>query len=1327
MSQTVAFYDMFPNCCKSDWLSPLLSEAVVPAVTVDRERLHMDVDIMFRAPAAPVSVRQIETELMAEFGLSSIHVRPIQPVPKRAPGPSREKKTEALLGKAIKGAAVPMRDVTLESGRVIVEGQVFETDHRYIEKADAWVLSFSLTDGTSSLKVSRFLGKRWGQDGKSTPDPGALCGKIKAGMYLRVQGNIEYNRYDRDISLDPANICPAEKATRTDKAAEKRVELHLHTRFSTLDALTEPKEAVRQAARWGHPAVAITDHGVVQAFPDAYQAGKAAGIKVIYGLEGYYVNDLDGNLAVSGHTDAAFDTEFVAFDLETTGLNPERDEIIEIGAALWKGGQIASSFQTFVNPGIHIPANITELTGIQDKHVRDAPALPEALRAFLKFVAGRPLAAHNAGFDMGFLSNGCEKTGIPLDLVAVDTLLLAKHLLPNLRRHKLNTVANHLGLPEFHHHRAKDDAETVAYMLPRFLTMLAEKGLTALNQIDPYLQSQSKGSLSGRRAKHIILLAKNQTGLRNLYKLVSISHLEYFRKNPIIPKSVLARHREGLIIGSACEAGEIFSALLDGESHANLKRLAAFYDYLEIQPICNNHFLLRNGKVGSEEALRELNRQIVRLGEALNKPVAATGDTHFLEPEQEIYRRILLAGKKYPDADSPLPIYFKTTDEMLEEFSYLGPETAHAVVVDNPRRIADACDEVKPLPDGLFTPEIENSVEELRNLVHGKMRALYGDTPPAVVTERVDTELTDIISCHYDVIYMSAQKLVAKSLEAGYLVGSRGSVGSSIVAFLAGITEVNSLPAHYRCPSCKHADFGAGAGYGCGADMPDAVCPECGTPYKKDGFDIPFATFLGFGGDKIPDIDLNFSGEYQARAHKDTNALFGADHVFRAGTIGTLASKTAYGYVKNYLEDRGLTVTRAEENRLTAGLVGVKRTTGQHPGGLVVIPQNKEIYDFCPVQHPADDTGSDIITTHFEYHSMESNLLKLDLLGHDDPTMIKYLEDRTGVDAKEIPLDDPDTMSIFTSPKALGLGEDDPIIGGTGSIAVPEFGTKFTREMLLDTMPQHFDTLVRLSGFSHGTDVWLGNARDLILNGTATVNEVIGSRDDIMLFLISKGMDEKLAFNIMEAVRKGKGLQKEWEAKMLESDVPQWYIDSCNKIKYMFPKAHAVAYVMMAFRIAWFKVHRPLAFYSAYFTIRAKAFDAAYMIKGIETVRAKISEIQNNPAPTNVEKDMLTTLEVCYEFYMRGFSFADMDLYRSDAVEFVMLDSENALIPPFVAVAGLGETAAFDLVRCREGRSFISIEDLSANCPKVSKAHIEQLKNLGALHDLPDTSQLSLF
>ena len=1232
---------------------------------------------------------------------------------------------DLIFGRPFGGEPVRIADLNLDMFRVVVRGKVFAVQHRELKKRGAWVVCFDVTDYTGSVRVNQFM-----ENDKAK----LILDNIQPGMWVRMQGKMTFDRYDNEMVMQPNAIERVPTPKRVDTAKEKRVELHLHTTMSSMDALTDTGAAVKQAAAWGHRAIAITDHGCAQSFPDALKASgkaKVAGtdenIKILYGCEGYYVNDVDDRIAVHGPIDAPFDAEYVAFDLETTGLSSQHDVIIEIGAAVMRGGEVLDTFQTFVAPGRRLTPKIIELTGITDEMLAGAPDISEALPKFLDFVAGRPLCAHNADFDIGFVTAAAQRLGLEFQPTYVDTLILAQNLLPELGKYKLNIVADALSLPEFNHHRASDDAITCGHMMMRFWQMLEEKDVHTLSQVNPVMAELRSGAkILDRRARHIILFAKNSIGLRNLYRLISYGNLKYFKRVPIIPKSELLRWREGLIIGSACEAGELFQAVVAHKSFAELKRIASFYDFLEIQPLCNNAFMLEKGMAASEEELRNFNRTIVQLGDELGKPVVATGDVHFLNPEDEIYRHILMATKQMPDADRSLPLYFRTTDEMLNEFSYLGEEKAYEVVVTNTNLIVDWCDTVRPVPHNLFAPKIENSVEDLKDLVYGKLRRLYGENPPELIRKRVDTEMHDIISCHYDVIYMSAQKLVQNSLENGYLVGSRGSVGSSIVAFLSGITEVNSFPPHYRCPKCKFTTFDVPADCACGADLPDAVCPECGEKLDKDGFNIPFETFLGFGGDKVPDIDLNFSGEYQARAHAYCVQMFGSDHVFRAGTIGTVAEKTAYGYAKKYLAERNMTVSKAEENRLAAGCVGIKRTTGQHPGGLVVIPQENEIWDFCPVQHPADDKDSDWITTHFEYHSMEENLLKLDMLGHDDPTMIRMLEDLTGVDAKKIPLDDQGTMSIFTSSKILGF-ENDPILGPVGSCAIPEFGTGFTRGMLQETQPTKFDTLIRLSGFSHGTDVWLGNARDLILSKTATVSEAIGCRDDIMLYLIKCGMPEKRSFKIMEAVRKGRGLPDGAEDEMRAAGVPDWYIGSCKKIKYLFPKAHATAYVMMAFRIAWFKVHEPLAFYAAYFYRRSQkgGFDAAIMTHGIELVKQKIQEIKNDDEATAKDDDLFTTLEVCYEFYLRGFTFSNIDLYRSHATKFIM--DGNSLLPPFVAVSGLGESAAWDIMEGREGKQFLSIEEFSMACPKVSKTHIESLRAAGAFGDLPETSQITLF
>ena len=1250
-----------------------------------------------------------------------------------------KKRVKQIFGKInTKKKAVPIGSLELDMGNVLVEGDVFNVEHKELPKRKAWVICFDITDYTGSIRVNQFME---GEVAKPIID------NVKSGQRLQVQGRLTVSRFESDMILEPYGINEVPKPEgRKDTAPEKRIELHLHTKMSMMDALCDTKTVVKKAIEWGHPAIAITDHGVVQSFPDAYSAsGRGEKIKILYGVEAYFQNDVDERVPVHGPGDFDLMDEYVAFDIETTGLDARSDAIIEIGAVRMKGGEVLEQFQTFAYPGYPLGAKTVSLTSITDELLIGAPTPEQAVDTFLDWAGSTPLVAHNAEFDTGFIREYCFRSGRKFDPLYLDTLLLSQYFCPNLSNHKLDTVADHLGLPPFHHHRADDDAAVCGEIFFRLIPMMHQIGASRAGQINPCVAGLKRGGRGRRSNYHLILLAKNQIGLRNLYELVSLSHLDHFSRFPIMPKSLINENKEGLIIGSACEAGELFRAVVDGKEDRELERIASWYDFLEIQPLSNNAYMLRPEKDGKciakgYEDLRNFNRKIVDLGERLGKPVCATGDVHFMEPEEEIYRHILLAAKEFDDADCENPLYFRTTDEMLKEFSYLGEEKAHEVVVDNPRVIADWCDKVRPLPDGLFAPKLENSDGELRDLVWGKAKRLYGENPPQLIVDRINAELGDIIRCKYDVIYMSAQKLVQNSLDHGYLVGSRGSVGSSLVAFMSGITEVNSLPPHYRCPDCKHSDFEYAKehGFGCGADMPNMKCPVCGADYEKDGFNIPFETFLGFGGDKVPDIDLNFSGEYQGSAHRYTFELFGHDHVFRAGTIGTVAEKTAIGYVKKYLERVGRTnVSNAEILRLARGCVDVKRTTGQHPGGMVVIPQDKEIYDFCPVQHPADNNDSDIITTHFDYHKMEDNLLKLDMLGHDDPSMIRMLQDLTGVDPQKIPLDDPPMMSLFTSSEALGF-TDDPVLGPTGAVAIPEFNTKFTRGVLEETQPTQVDTLLRISGFTHGTDVWLGNARDLILNGTATTQQCVGCRDDIMLYLIEKGLDARLAFKIMEAVRKGKvkkgGFQDGWEEALRSHDVPEWYIESLAKIAYLFPKAHAVAYVMMALRIAWFKVHRPLAFYATYFSIRAKAFDERFMCRGMDVVKQKMREIElkknakdKADRPTAVEEDMLVTLEVCYEFYLRGFTFSRMDIMKSHAINFLPDEEHGALIPPFTSVAGLGETVGWDIMEKRKGKTFGSIEEFSLTCTKVSNTHLNQLKEAGAFGDLPDSSQLSFF
>ena len=1328
MAQRIPFFELFEGFAPPIGLRVLLTDARVTDVTVEQESRTMALALTVLQEITDSERTLLEQLLADRFALNGVRISLTQggfpkqePLPSNAGGGARKESSagKIIMGREIKGHPMPMSELNPKAGNVVVEGKVFKCEFRELRQPGMWLALIEMTDYEGSVIVRKRMLEK---------DVAPLRDRVSTGMWLRVAGTMELTYDGHDMQLNPRDVTEITHEPRMDTAEVKRVELHLHTRMSNMDALTDTGSVVKLAAKWGMPAIAITDHGVAQSFPDAWHAGEGK-IKILYGCEGYFVNNIDDRIAIHGHQDIGFSDEIVCFDIETTGLKVTQEAITEIGAVRLRNGEIVETFQTFVDPERRLTPEIIGLTGITDEMLRGAPKLKDALTAFLAFAGGAPLAAHNAEFDISFIRAGCRKCSIPFEPTYIDTLILAQNLLPGLGKYKLDIVAEHLQLPQFNHHRASDDAVPVAQMLTKFFPMLEERGVTRLQQINnEMLKLRPLGSKSNRFPKHIILLAKNKAGLKNLYQLISLSNLKYFKRVPIIPKSELIAHREGLIIGSACEAGELFRAVADHKDWEELKRIASFYDYLEIQPICNNRFMLREGAARSEEELRDFNRTIVRLGEELGKRVVATGDVHFQEPEDEVYRHILLASKKFPDANAPLPIYFRTTDEMLREFEYLGKEKAYEVVVTNTRAIADQIENIELLPKGkLFPPRLENSREDLNRLVWDKVHELYGDEPPKLIKDRLDIELGGILG-KYDVVYMSAQKLVQRSLECGYLVGSRGSVGSSLVAYMSGITEVNSLPPHYRCPKCRHSEFITDGSYGCGADMPDKNCPECGTKYVKDGFDIPFETFLGFGGGKVPDIDLNFSGEYQARAHRHAIEMFGETQVFRAGTIGTLAEKTAFGFVKKYLEENGIQSGAAEIDRLTAGCVGVRRTTGQHPGGLVVVPDDLEIEDFCPVQHPADAEDSDTITTHFEYHCMEDNLLKLDMLGHDDPTMIRMLEDLTGVNARTIPLDDPDTMSIFTSSKVLGF-ENDDLLGPTGAVAIPEFNTRFTRQMLIDTQPKDFNTLVRLSGFSHGTDVWLGNARELIVSGTASVLETVGCRDDIMLYLISMGLDPKMSFKIMEAVRKGKvkkgGFQDGWVEAMQEHDVPEWYIESLAKIGYLFPKAHAVAYVMMAFRIAWFKVHEPLAFYATFFTVRAKAFDAEYCCAGLDAVKRKIREIENNKDASAVEQDLMTTLEVCYEFYRRGFHFDTIDIYRSDATKFTV--TEGGLLPPFISVHGLGEAAALDTVEKRRGKEFISVEEFSMCCNKLSKTHIEQLRALGAFAGMADTSQLTLF
>ena len=1252
------------------------------------------------------------------------------------PRAEKVREDDLIFGKLIQDPIVSVNEAIAAYDMVTIQGEVFFTDNKDIHSKktgkDYVKIAFDMTDRTNSVRVSKFL---------AADKAGDTASKIKKGLYCTVQGKMVYDTFAKEMVLEPTGIVKAKKPERKDTyEGMKRVELHLHTNMSAMDGMSSTASLLYRAAKWGHRAMAITDHGVAQAFPEALHAqeGKQKDIigdmKIIYGIEAYYINDENSISVVRGKSAEPLDGTFIVFDLETTGLNPASEEITEIAAVRVVEGEIRDSFQTYVNPHKPIPAEITELTGISDETVADAPDLDKAVPEFLAW-AGEgqyPLVAHNAGFDMGFLRTACQRLGIEREFTSIDTLEMSRLMLPHMHKFKLNILAKELQVGPFEHHRASEDAAVLGRIYVKLLKRLREEmHAVTTADINPVLAATTdrKNKLKNLPRYHFIILVKNQAGLRNLYQLISKSFLEYYNKRPIMPRSELIRHREGLIFGSACEAGEVFRALTKGESWEEIKRLASFYDYLEIQPIGNNNFMIAKGMAKDEEQLRDWNRDILRLADELGKPCCATGDVHFLEPEDEAFRRILMAGQGFSDADNQAPLYFKSTDEMLKEFSYLGEDRAYEVVVKNTNMIADMCDVIRPVPRENYPPHIDGCEDDLRNMCYEKAKRIYGDPLPEPVQARLDRELGSIIGNGYAVMYIIAQKLVTKSLADGYLVGSRGSVGSSLAAFMSDITEVNSLAPHYLCPDDKYLEWHED--YSCGVDLPDKICPNCGKPLTKQGFNIPFETFLGFEGDKVPDIDLNFAGEYQSRIHWYTGEIFGHDHVFRAGTIGTVAEKTAFGYVKKYMEERGVECSRAEENRLAAGCTGVRRTSGQHPGGVVVVPKEIEIYDVCPIQHPADDPDSDIITTHFEYHSIDANLLKLDELGHDDPTIIKHLENLTGVNAQEIPLDDPETMSLFHSCKALKYkGENpdtDPILGDLGCVAVPEFGTKFVRGMVKETHPSTFAELVSISGLSHGTDVWLGNAAELVRKGIP-LSGCICCRDDIMNYLILQGVKPKLSFKTMESVRKGKGLTEEMEAAMNEQHVPEWYIDSCKKIKYMFPKAHAVAYVMMAFRIAWFKVHRPLAFYSAYFSIRAKGFDASCMIKGDKVCLDKMSELRQKERDKTIsaaEKDMMTTLEVCHEFYRRGFTFEPMDVYKSDATRFLV--TETGLIPPFTSMPGIGEQAALSIVEERKNGKFLSAEELIVRCPKASKAVVELLEQIGALGSMPKTTQMTLF
>ncbi|MCU6743602.1 PolC-type DNA polymerase III [Suilimivivens aceti] len=1254
----------------------------------------------------------------------------------------RSDNPDVIYGRDFEEEAIPIEEIIGDMGEIVIRGKIIRYDSREI-KNEKTILMFDVTDFTDTMTIKMFARNDQVKE---------ITAEMKAGAFVKLKGVTMIDRFDNELTIGSiAGIkkIPDFTTSRSDTSVQKRVELHCHTKMSDMDGVSEAKDIVKRAYKWGHPAIAITDHGVVQSFPDAnhvwedlWKAEKAKRIeagdpnpdkqdffKVIYGMEAYLVDDLKE--IVTGDEGQDLNADFVVFDIETTGFSPVNNKIIEIGAVKIQQGEITDRFSVFVNPGVPIPFEIEKLTSINDSMVMDAPPIEVILPQFLDFCQDAVLVAHNANFDMSFIMENAKRQGLSRKFTFVDTLGIARVLLTHQAKHTLDAVAKTLSISLENHHRAVDDAECTAHIFLKFSAMLRERGADTLSRINA-LGESSPDIIKKLTSYHAIILAENNIGRENLYRLVSASHLQYFNRHPRVPKSLLLKYREGLILGSACEAGELYRALLDGKAEEEIARIVNFYDYLEIQPLGNNHFMIDSPKVpavNSEEDIMDFNRRIVALGEEFNKPVVATCDVHFLDPEDEVYRRIIMAGKGFDDADNQAPLYLRTTEEMLKEFEYLGSDKAREVVITNTNKIADRIDVMSPVRPDKCPPVIPDSDKTLTEICYNKAHELYGEELPAIVKDRLDKELHSIISNGFAVMYIIAQKLVWKSVEDGYLVGSRGSVGSSLVAFMAGITEVNSLSAHYRCPNCHYYDFDspevkAFAG-NAGCDMPDKICPVCGKPLVKDGFDIPFETFLGFKGDKEPDIDLNFSGEYQSKAHKYTEVIFGAGQTYRAGTVGTLADKTAYGYVKNYYEERGKRKRSCEINRIVLGCTGVRRSTGQHPGGIIVLPVGEDINSFTPVQHPANDMTTDIVTTHFDYHSIDHNLLKLDILGHDDPTMIRMLQDLTGIDPTTIPLDDPGVMSLFQNTSALRITPDDIDGCPVGSLGIPEFGTDFVIQMLLDTKPKCFSDLIRISGLGHGTDVWLGNAQTLILEGTADISHCICCRDDIMIYLINKGVDSALSFTIMESVRKGKGLKPEFEAAMKEKDVPDWYIASCKKIKYMFPKAHAAAYVMMAWRIAYCKINYPLAYYAAFFSIRAKAFSYELMCQGMQHLKNVMADYKKREDTlSQKEQASLKDMKIVLEMYARGYDFIPIDIFSAKSRSFQIVDGK--LMPSLNSIDGLGEAAADAIVEAAKDGPFLSKDDFRQRT-KVSKTIVELMDSLNLLGKLPESNQISLF